>query len=151
MQRYHGTPANLQEEEPLSSSSKWQRTDCEALPEWLDNRIKLDAFHAMKRVQEAISKRHGAYNHFLARFRDAMFLLNQDDISAMRAAIARSLQKEKLSPKQIELRLDAKFEEDFHLFLRHCRRRIPAPPELYRALQRLETEYGHIEDALTGL
>lgn len=44
----------------------------------------------MMRVEETISKRHGAFKIFMARFRDAMFEINVDDLEAIKHALLQS-------------------------------------------------------------
>lgn len=42
--------------------------------------VLLDLFHALNRLSRTIKKRHGAFRPFMARMRDACFLVNRDDV-----------------------------------------------------------------------
>lgn len=43
--------------------------------------IRLDVFHALNRISRVVKKGHGAFKPFMARLRDACFLVNRDDVS----------------------------------------------------------------------
>ena len=45
--------------------------------------VRLDLFHALKRISRVIKKKHGAFRPFMARLRDACFLINKDDIEQL--------------------------------------------------------------------
>lgn len=43
-------------------------------------KVRLDVFHALQRVSKLCKKSHGAFKPFMARLRDACFIVNLDDI-----------------------------------------------------------------------
>ena len=47
--------------------------------------VRLDAFHAMQRLSKLVLKSHGACSAYLARLRDAFFMVNADDLAAAEA------------------------------------------------------------------
>ncbi|CAB1117108.1 unnamed protein product [Ectocarpus sp. CCAP 1310/34] len=52
---------------------------------WVGNgesalKVRLDIFHALQRVSKLCKKSHGAFKPFMARLRDACFIVNLDDI-----------------------------------------------------------------------
>ena len=42
--------------------------------------VLLDPFHGMFRISKRLYKKHGAFIPFMKRFRDAVFLLDADDV-----------------------------------------------------------------------
>ena len=59
----------------------------EEIPEWLLCLIKLDAFHAMRRVTGTLKKRHLAFPTFCCRLRDAVFIMFRPDVDAVKGKI----------------------------------------------------------------
>ena len=55
--------------------------------------VLLDVFHGMQRISRTIKLKHGAARAFLARLRDAFFVVSKKDIDALCAF----LQKQGLS------------------------------------------------------
>ena len=43
--------------------------------------------HVMMRFERTIRKTHGAYKHFLSRLRDAIFIVNKDDIETLKQVL----------------------------------------------------------------
>lgn len=43
-------------------------------------KVCLDIFHALQRISKLLKKSHGAFKPFMARLRDACFIVNLDDI-----------------------------------------------------------------------
>lgn len=43
-------------------------------------KVRLDIFHALQRISRLVKKSHGAFRPFMARLRDACFVVNRDDI-----------------------------------------------------------------------
>lgn len=76
--------------------------------------LRLDPFHAMQRLSKLILKSHGACRAYLARLRDAFFMVHMEDLAAVEAAL-HLLGK---SPEEIE----AKKKTDWGYFLQRCRR-----------------------------
>ena len=50
-------------------------------------KVRLDVFHALQRILRLV-KNHGEFNPFMARLRDAFFILNSDDIKEASYVIA---------------------------------------------------------------
>ncbi|CAN0563852.1 unnamed protein product, partial [Laminaria digitata] len=42
----------------------------------MPQRVRLDIFHALQRISRLVKKNHGAFKPFMARLRDAFFILN---------------------------------------------------------------------------
>ena len=42
--------------------------------------VRLDIFHALQRISKLCKSKHGAFKPFMARLRDACFIVNLDDI-----------------------------------------------------------------------
>ena len=61
-------------------------------------RLKLDPFHAMQRLSKLVLKSHGACGAYMARLRDALFMVHSEDLAAVEAAL-RLLGK---TPEEIE-------------------------------------------------
>ena len=77
-------------------------------------RLKLDPFHAMQRLSKLVLKSHGACGAYMARLRDALFMVHSEDLAAVEAAL-RLLGK---TPEEIE----EKKKTDGAYFLQRCRR-----------------------------
>lgn len=43
--------------------------------------VRLDLFHGLQRISRLVKKTHGAFRPFMARLRDACFIVNQEDIA----------------------------------------------------------------------
>jgi hypothetical protein len=96
----------------------------------------------MQRISRTIKLKHGAAHAFLARLRDAFFVVSKEDLDAVCAF----LQKQNLSKEEIE----KKKKEDWVYFLKHCRRAVPGPKELLDRFDKVCTLFGPLEDAKTG-
>ena len=77
-------------------------------------RLKLDPFHPMQRLSKLVLKSHGACGAYMARLRDALFMVHSDDLAAVEAAL-HLLGK---TPAEIE----EKKKTDWAYFLQTCRR-----------------------------
>jgi hypothetical protein len=45
--------------------------------------IRLDVFHAIQRISKTLLHSHGAFQLFMARLKDAFFLVSKDDIDSV--------------------------------------------------------------------
>ena len=109
---------------------------------WLWVLIKLDAFHAMARVEKPLHKTHGLYNTFLTRFRDAMFIPDASQLKAIKQIMVNS------GVEQVEV--DRRYKEDYASFLDKVCRTIPPPEMLMDRLLALEEVYAGALDHKTG-
>ncbi|KAI9104874.1 hypothetical protein DFS34DRAFT_663858 [Phlyctochytrium arcticum] len=64
--------------------------------------VKLDCFHAMNRIAKVWKKAHGAFRPFMARFRDAIFLVTGSDV----AVVEQVLRGQGMSDADIEKKKD---------------------------------------------
>jgi hypothetical protein len=96
---------------------------------------RLDAVHSMFRISTTLKKKHGQYKKFMARLRDAMFNISQEDV----AAVKKQLEDRGFSLEEIEDR----YLGNYRYFVARCRRTIPPPTEL-RA--NMEAVFAHFED-----
>ena len=95
--------------------------------------LKLDPFHAMQRLSKLILKSHGACRAYMARLRDAFFMVHLEDLAAVEAAL-RSLGK---TPAEIE---EMK-RTDWAYFLQRCRRYDKSWDAVFRCLYVLQVSY----------
>ena len=86
-------------------------------------RVKNDVEHIFLRFQKVLSKEHGAYYSFITSLRDALFVLNDDDLEDCLEVLR---EKRGLSDEKIAKMM----AYDFSWFLRRVRRLIPSPPDL---------------------
>lgn len=49
--------------------------------------LRLDPFHAMQRLSKLILKAHGACRAYLARLRDALFMVYREDLAGVEEAL----------------------------------------------------------------
>ena len=113
------------------------------LLKFLRQRVKNDIVHLFFRFERVLSKEHGAYYDFIRDLRDALFILNQDDLDACLRVLR---EKSKMTPQEIE----AKLAHDFDWFLRRVRRLVPTPPELEERYMRVYNAYKDIVCAKKG-
>jgi uncharacterized protein YnzC (UPF0291/DUF896 family) len=104
--------------------------------------VKLDAFHAMKRLTEVLPKNHGARRHFCSRLRDAIFVVNQADIDDIKTRMKAA----GLTDAEIQHKYRHKY---YQCFLRRIRRRIPSAEEVVERLDTLVTLYANVLDGVT--
>lgn len=53
-------------------------------------KVRLDIFHALQRISKLCINKHGAFKPFMARLRDACFIVNLDDIKEASALLMSS-------------------------------------------------------------
>ena len=100
-------------------------------------RILKDVFHLMDMIK--IPKTHGLAKEFMRRFRDALFVVNEED----KKRIERHLQTTGLTWNYMLVKNPA-------WVLRRCRRSVPQPSDLHPTVQLLFENYGRAECANTG-
>ena len=76
--------------EIIESDEAWLKSIVEVL---------LDPFHAMQRISKKLYKKHGAFIIFMKRFRDAVFLLDADDVKRIEKYLKET---KKLTPEETE-------------------------------------------------
>eukprot|EP00903_Cladosiphon_okamuranus_P019959 g18342.t1 len=103
--------------------------------------LRLDPFHAMQRLSKLILKSHGACRAYLARLRDAFFMVHKEDL----AGVEEALRLQGMSPEEIE----AKKNSDWGYFLQRCRRVIPPPDVLLKRFNLANRIYGYLLDKKT--
>lgn len=96
----------------------------------------------MNRISKLLKKAHGAWRPFMARLRDAFFLVSRHDVEVVES----SLRAKGHSDTEIQ---NVKYNE-WAFFLKFCRRIIPNAYELERRLQKVYDTYAGICDAKTG-
>lgn len=103
--------------------------------------VRLDIFHAMLRISRTLKKSHGAFKIFMARFRDAMFLVNTKDVEL----ICEALKKKGMSDEEVKTKID----EDWVFFIRYCRRLVPSSEILLKRFDRVCNAFADVKDAKT--
>jgi len=99
--------------------------------------------HIFFRYDRVLSKEHGAFQDFIIALRDALFILNQEDLNECKDVL-----KEKwgMSDEAIQ----KKIENNFDWFLRRVRRLVPVPPDLEKRYLAVYEAFKDIEDSKTG-
>jgi len=59
-------------------------TKSEDIPEFKVLGLKLDGIHAMFRPQRTLKKGHGSFKPFMAMFRDAIYIVDLDDLERVK-------------------------------------------------------------------
>jgi hypothetical protein len=85
--------------------------------------VKNDIAHIFFRFEKALSKEHGAFSDFIRALRDAVFVLDQNDLDQCLSVLR---EKHGMSDEEIEKKL----KYDFAWFLGRVKRKVPTPPEL---------------------
>jgi predicted nucleic acid-binding protein len=86
-------------------------------------RVKIDIAHIFFRFDKALSKEHGAFADFIRALRDAMFVMDQQDLDQCLAVL-----REKY--EMTDAAIEKKLKYEFHWFLRRVKRKVPTPSEL---------------------
>ncbi|KAL7459795.1 LOW QUALITY PROTEIN: hypothetical protein ACHAWC_011776 [Mediolabrus comicus] len=86
-------------------------------------RVKNDILHIFLRQQRVLSKEHGAYFSYITALRDAMFILNDEDLEECLKVL-----RDKRHMTESEIR--KKMTYDFEWFALRVRRLVPPPPVL---------------------
>eukprot|EP00903_Cladosiphon_okamuranus_P006310 g6187.t1 len=92
----------------------------------------------MQRLSKLILKSHGACRAYLARLRDAFFMVHMEDLAGVEAA----LRLVGRSPAEIE----EKKKCDWGYFLQKCRRVIPPAAVLVKRFDLINRIYGNLLD-----
>ncbi|CAN0051384.1 unnamed protein product [Ectocarpus sp. 12 AP-2014] len=103
--------------------------------------VRLDLFHALNRLSRTIKKGHGAFRPFMARLRDACFLVNRDDVLQAKKV----LERRGMSPARVQQVKD----QDWSYFLRKCRRLVPPPSDLMKRFDKVVQEFGNCVDNIS--
>lgn len=53
-------------------------------------KVRLDIFHALQRISRLLKKSHGAFRPFMARLRDACFIVNLADVKEASVVVVTS-------------------------------------------------------------
>lgn len=123
-----------------SSSSALQFEDT-----WSNNqssRIKQDVFHIMDRLTSHMAKTHPLFRTFVSRMRDAFFILDKDDIIAVRQRLAERGFGDSV--------IDELYELNYKYFVRRCRRHVPGPADLLSNFDELINVFANARDTKTG-
>lgn len=97
-----------------------------------------DAFHLMDFI--SVSEKHGMHKEFMARFRDALFLVNEEDKKRVTKAL-----------KHNQITWDRMVKARPSWISKRIRRTIPPPKQLYPVVAALFSHYGNSLDLKTGL
>ena len=106
-------------------------------------KVKQDIFHIFQRLEKILGKEHGAFGSFRISLRNAVYILNQDDLDACMKVLR---DKYKLSDKEIETKLRG----DFGWFKRRVRRLVPSPKDLEERYLAVYNEYKDIVCTKSG-
>ena len=92
--------------------------------------VRLDVFHAMYRLSRTMLQTHGAFRAFMARLRDALFLVSEEDVEDLKEYL-KTVQK--MGPDEIA----EKMEQDWSFFIRYSRRAVPVKEVLLQRFDRV--------------
>ncbi|CAN0310195.1 unnamed protein product, partial [Laminaria digitata] len=108
-------------------------------------KVRLDVFHALQRISRLVKKNHGAFKPFMARLRDAFFIVNSEDIKEA-SFVERSLEAQGMHPEEV-----AEFrEKNWTFFLRNCRRLVPERERLLKRFNSVTSQFWDVIDARSG-
>ncbi len=88
-------------------------------------RVKNDILHIFLRHQRVLSTEHGAYYSYITALRDALFVLNDEDLEECLVVLR---EKRGMTEKQIRDMMTYNFK----WFLLRVRRLVPSPPDLVK-------------------
>lgn len=118
----------------LSSSSSDNSTsgDLET-PNLTRSNVRLDPFHAMKRIGDTVSTKHPYTPVLMAAIRDAMFVLDEGD----------KVKVEKVLKDNFQTTFESKLLNDPDWIFKRVRRHIPQKEILYERLETVIKNYSH--------
>eukprot|EP00986_Skeletonema_menzelii_P003893 scaffold1261_cov155-Skeletonema_menzelii.AAC.3 len=88
-------------------------------------KVKNDILHIFLRHQRVLSKEHGAYYSYMTALRDALFILNDEDLEECLVVLR---DKRGMNDEQIRNMMT----HNFKWFLLRVRRLVPPPPDLVK-------------------
>ncbi|CAB1102728.1 unnamed protein product [Ectocarpus sp. CCAP 1310/34] len=117
---------------------------------WVGNgesalKVRLDIFHALQRVSKLCKKSHGAFKPFMARLRDACFIVNLDDIKEA-SAVEQALAGKGMTPEAVVEYKD----KNWTFFVRNCRRLVPEQKRLLERFNLVIRQFQDVVDAKSG-
>ncbi|CBJ28935.1 similar to Werner syndrome protein [Ectocarpus siliculosus] len=117
------------------------------MDDWLGDeqcalQVRLDIFHALQRISRLCKKSHGAFKPFMARLRDACFIVNQDDIKEVEQALG----SKGMTPEAVAEYKD----KNWTYFLRNCRRLVPERQRLLERFNSVINQFCNVVDAKSG-
>ncbi|CAM9149525.1 unnamed protein product [Sphacelaria rigidula] len=105
-------------------------------------RVRLGIFHALQRLSRLLKKSHGAFRPFMARLRDACFIVNLADIKE--ASLA--LKAQGMKPEEV-----ATYKgKNWPFFLRNCRRLVPNRERLSAHFDSVIDQFRKVINAKSG-
>jgi hypothetical protein len=119
------------------------------------NHVKRDVFHVLKDYPETLKKRHGMFETFMARLRDAFFMVGKDEIEEKRKELAKILFEDPNSRcHNNQASADAEAKRRLYCpsskVLSDVPRKIPEPAELERRICAVVKLCADVPDAKTG-
>ncbi|KAJ3013755.1 UNVERIFIED_CONTAM: hypothetical protein HDU68_000561, partial [Siphonaria sp. JEL0065] len=120
-----GTPSPLSADSPSPEGS-------------FQTRILLDTFHAMKRISEHVSFSHVYRYAFVSRLRDAIFINDPGDQSAVEVT---------LKAREFPITLERMLAENPDWVRSRSRRNIPSPAVLVQRLKEVLAEFSKAQYA----
>lgn len=104
--------------------------------------MRLDIFHALNRIARVLKKSHGAFCTFMAKLRDAFFLVCLEDMELVEEVL-----------KNIgfsDLEIKDKKDQDWVFFLHYCRRAVPPKEILLKRFDKVCQMFRNLRDAKSG-
>ncbi|CAB1103500.1 unnamed protein product [Ectocarpus sp. CCAP 1310/34] len=117
--------------------------------------VRLDPFHTLNRISRMTKKSHGAFKPFMARLRDACFLVNRDDVYQAslkpfgwiwERSVEMTLEARGMKPEEVQQLT----EQNWSFFLRSSRRLVPRRDVLLKRFDRVIEEFGGCVDNTSG-
>ncbi|CAM9376638.1 unnamed protein product [Sphacelaria rigidula] len=105
-------------------------------------KVRLDIFHALQRLSRLLKKSHGAFRPFMARLRDACFIVNLADNKEARLA----LKAQGMKPEEVATYK----KKNWTFFLRNCRRLVPNRERLSARFDSVIDQFRNVVDAKSG-
>jgi hypothetical protein len=105
--------------------------------------IRLDVFHAIQRISKTLLHSHGAFQLFMARLKDAFFLVSKDDIDS----VVGGLRSEK---GYTDIQVQEWKSKNWGFILKYCRRAVPPKDILLARFDQVCQFFSNIRDLKTG-
>jgi len=127
----------------------------DSVPDMTRNGVKGDAFHVIQSYKKTLKKKHGMFATFSGLLRDAIFMVNEDDMERERKKLSDTLFENPNSPCH-ENREESDKEASRRLYcpgskvLEDVQRTIPPPDVLLPRIKRAVDMCANAKDAKTG-
>ena len=121
---------------------------------WKLVRIKLDIFHAKKRLTKHLNELHGCYPYFCKLISEAFFITSPEDWNIVHKKVINKIRSKKEDKESTEgeimEQITKQMKKNRTELNKECRRAVPDPKILEKRLTAVVVLFANVKDAKTG-